>query len=148
MEDCEGIRFFSFFPHSPGNKFSFRASCVYQDRRFKFIPVAPVRHAPLVARIVARLSSEVQYIETSGARGLEYRCPRSCGFSSARGTRYFLAARIFLGPSSAATPFSHFRSPAALLFRARNFHFGHSRRFPTKKLFRNLEFDYIDMRGQ
>lgn len=95
-----GNTFLSFF--SPGNKFSFRASRVYQDRRFKFILVVPVRYAPL-ARIVTRLFGGATgcNILRHRARSLEYRCSHFCGFSSAHGTRYFFGE--FFGSFLAVT---------------------------------------------
>lgn len=121
----------------PGNKFSFRAPCVYQDRRFKFIPVAPLRHAPL-AHIVARLFGGATgcNILRHRARSLEYRCPRFCGFSSARGARYFLRLRSFHGPSLAGTFISALRPDVPIEISVGQFR-------STKKLFRNLEFDSI-----
>jgi len=97
-----GNTFLSFF--SPGNKFSFRAPCIYQDRRFKFIPVVPVRYAPL-ARIVTRLFGGATgcNILRHRARSLEYRCSHFCRFSSAHETRYFLRLGEFLGSFLAVT---------------------------------------------
>lgn len=71
-------------PLSPGNKFSFRASRVYQDRGFKFIPVAPSRcsagaHCGLR---VSRRSNDVARADIGPS--LEYRCPRFPGFPFAR----------------------------------------------------------------
>lgn len=143
VEDCEEIRFFFLLPTRATSSHS-ALPYVYQDRRFKFIPVAPqrwLRHGTAAACIVARLfgGSTGCNILRHRARSLEYRCPRFYGFSSAHGTRYFLRVpRPFLGRHV------YFRSPTMVIPRSK---------FPSgcirsHQKARNLEFDHIDTRGQ
>lgn len=86
---CRKYVSFSFFP-SRGNKFSFRASYVYQDRRFKFIPVAACTAGAHCSSSLRRCNW-MQYIETSGA-GLRISLPSFLRIFVCAWNAIFLAA--------------------------------------------------------
>lgn len=76
-----------------------RLARVYQDRRFKFIPVAPLA---LQLAHCGRASSAEQLAAIyrdigQSLQSLEYRCPRFPGFPSVR--TFLAASQSFLGPS-------------------------------------------------